>query len=170
VINPSLYKKPDVKTDGKDSVWIHQYHSVDLFRKSVTGMDTSKWRNAEAFTPWLCPAPRPNISNSKLKDTITGRRPVRPRRPPVLFITTRDGLDGYIARLKSAKARDSQQMRCPTFGSPAVHINQKKLEYDESFCEEERKKTEDKRRSPTSLFGKKEWICARQNSLITKNL
>ncbi|MDR3251999.1 MAG: transposase, partial [Tannerella sp.] len=34
---------------------------------SATGMDTSKWRSAEAFAPWLCPAPRPNISNSKLK-------------------------------------------------------------------------------------------------------
>jgi transposase len=34
VINPSHYKKPEVKTDGKDSIWLHQYHSVDLFRMS----------------------------------------------------------------------------------------------------------------------------------------
>jgi transposase len=47
VINPSLYKKPEIKTDGKDSIWLHQYHTVDLFRLSHIAPDY--WREVREY-------------------------------------------------------------------------------------------------------------------------
>jgi transposase len=47
VINPSLYKKPEVKTDGKDSIWLHQHHSVDLFKPSHIAPDY--WREVREY-------------------------------------------------------------------------------------------------------------------------
>jgi transposase len=47
IINPSLYRKPEVKTDGKDSIWLHQHHSVDLFRPSHIAPDY--WREVREY-------------------------------------------------------------------------------------------------------------------------
>jgi hypothetical protein len=47
VINPALYKKPDLKTDGKDSIWLHQYHSVGLFKDSHYAKEC--WRELREY-------------------------------------------------------------------------------------------------------------------------
>jgi hypothetical protein len=47
VINPSLYRKPEVKIDGKDSIRLHRYHSVDLFKPSHIAPDY--WREVREY-------------------------------------------------------------------------------------------------------------------------
>jgi hypothetical protein len=47
VINPGMYKKPDMKTDPHDSSRIHLYHSVDLFRKSHFAPE--HWRDLREY-------------------------------------------------------------------------------------------------------------------------
>jgi hypothetical protein len=47
VINPGMYKKPDIKDDPHDSSWIHLYHSVDLFKKSHFAPE--QWRDLREY-------------------------------------------------------------------------------------------------------------------------
>jgi hypothetical protein len=47
VINPGMYKKPDIKDDPHDSSWIHLYHSVDLFKKSHFAPE--RWRDLREY-------------------------------------------------------------------------------------------------------------------------
>jgi transposase len=47
VMNPSMYKKPDMKNDSNDSTWIHLYHSVDLFKKSHFAPE--HWRDLREY-------------------------------------------------------------------------------------------------------------------------
>lgn len=47
VINPSMYKKPEMKNDSNDSTWIHLYHSVDLFKKSHFAPE--HWRDLREY-------------------------------------------------------------------------------------------------------------------------
>jgi hypothetical protein len=47
VINPGMYKKPDIKDDPHDSSWIHLYHSVDLFKKSHFAGE--QWRDLREY-------------------------------------------------------------------------------------------------------------------------
>ncbi|MDR0613181.1 MAG: IS110 family transposase [Dysgonamonadaceae bacterium] len=47
VINPGMYKKPNIKDDSHDSSWIHLYHSVDLFKKSHFAPE--HWRDLREY-------------------------------------------------------------------------------------------------------------------------
>jgi transposase len=47
VINPGMYRKPDMKDDPHDSSRIHLYHSADLFRKSHFAPE--QWRDLREY-------------------------------------------------------------------------------------------------------------------------
>jgi len=104
----------------------------------------SKWRNAEAFASWLCLAPRPNISNSKLKGH-DHRKTTNPA-TQALRIAARSlhGSKGRLGRLyrktyirKGARAANKCVAR--HLAVLLYTLIKKRLEYDESFYEEERK-------------------------------
>jgi hypothetical protein len=116
---------------------------------SVTGVDMSKWRSADAFVSWLCLAPRPNISNSRLKG-YDHRKTTNPVNQALRLVARAlhhsHGRMGQLYRRIYNKKGPRVANKCVARHLAVLiyTLIKNRVEYDESFYQKDKERQEKK--------------------------
>jgi hypothetical protein len=116
---------------------------------SVTGINMSKWRSAEAFASWLCLSPRPKISNGKLKG-YERRKTTNPAtqalRIAARALHSSKSRLGQLYRRVYIKKGPKAAIKCVARHLAVLiyTLIKKQVEYDDAFYQKDRERQQKK--------------------------